>query len=231
MGDTEVLIDGGNRSPGVTGYLEKYVDGSLETMIATHPHADHIGGLIAVLNTFDVEQIWLNGDTPKSKTYLDFMKNVNAEDAKVKEARRGDAIMVDGLTLNVLHPVEPLVANINDNSIVLMLSYGDIDFLFMGDAEKKAEAEMIADGVLTDIEILKVGHHGSRTSSSQAFLNIIQPEVLIISAGISNDYYRQPDSKMMHWMRLVGAVAYRTDSSGSIMVTTDGETYRVATEK
>ncbi len=170
LGDSEVLIDGGDRLPGITSYLEDYVNGSLEVMVATYPHADHIGGLIEVLDDFDVDEVWLNGDTSTSKTYSDFMTRVNAEGAEVEEARKGETIVVGNLVFDVLYPIEPLVNDINNNSVVLMLSYGDIDFLFMGDAEEEAESGMIAAGTLADIDILKVGHHGSRSSSSLAFL-------------------------------------------------------------
>jgi len=230
LDETEVLIDGGDRSPGVTAYLNDYVNGSLEAMIATHPHADHIGGLIAVLDAFDVEEIWLNGDTSTSETYNDFMDRVNAEGAEVKVAKRGDTIIVDGLTFDVLHPVEPLFDDTNNNSIVLMLSYGNIDFLFSGDAEQEAEASMIAAGVLADIEILKVGHHGSRTASSQAFLNVIQPEVAIYMAGVDNPY-GHPHEETLAALKEIGAAVYGTDRNGDIVVTTDGETYTVATAK
>jgi len=97
LGDTEVLIDGGGRSPGITAYLEDYVNGSLEVMVATHPHADHIGGLIEVLDDFDVDEIWLNGDAYTSKTYSDFMTRVNAEGAEIEEARIGETIVVGNL--------------------------------------------------------------------------------------------------------------------------------------
>lgn len=229
LGDTEVLIDGGGRSPGVTAYLEDHVNGSLEVLIATHPHADHIGGLIEVLDDFDVEEIWLNGDTSTSNTYSDFMAKVNSEGAEVKEARRGDTIVVDSLMFDVLHPIEPLVSDINDNSIVLMLSYGDIDFLFTGDATTESENSMIADGVLADIKILKVGHHGSRYSSSQAFLDIVGPEVAIYMAGSGNTY-GHPHDETISALEDIGADVYGTDVSGNIVVTTDGETYDVGTE-
>lgn len=226
LGDTEVLIDGGGRSPGVTEYLEDYVNGSLEVLIATHPHADHIGGLIEVLDDFDVEEIWLNGHTHTSNTYSDFMAKVNAEGAEVKEARRGDTIVVDSLIFDVLHPVEPMVSDINDNSIVLMLSYGDIDFLFTGDATTESENSMIADGVLSDVEILKVGHHGSRYSSSQAFLDIVQPKIAIYMAGTANSY-GHPHIETIDALEGIGAIIYGTDTSGSILVTTDGEIYTI----
>lgn len=95
LNDVEILIDGGGTSPGVTGYLETYVDGNLEVMVATHMHADHIGGLIAVLNTFDVDEIWHNGDTSTSQTYTNFMSAVNSEEAQVNVASRGEQISVD----------------------------------------------------------------------------------------------------------------------------------------
>jgi len=229
LGETEILIDGGDRSPGVTEYLEDYVNGSLEVMIATHPHADHIGGLIEVLDDFNVEEIWLNGHTHTSNTYSDFMAKVNAEGAEVKEASRGDTIVVDSLIFDVLHPVEPLVDDINNNSVVLVLSYGEIDFLFTGDATTEAENSMIADEVLSDVEILKVGHHSSRYSSSQAFLDIVQPEVAIYMAGAGNSY-RHPHDETLTALDNIGANVYGTDVSGNIVVTTDGETYEVGTE-
>ena len=245
LGDTEVLIDGGDRSPGVTAYLENYVNGSLEVMIATHPHADHIGGLIEVLDDFDVEEIWLNGDTSTSKTYSDFITKVNAEGAEVYEATwrhvivmRGlmiyvlnqlghHFIAVGGLMFYVLNPRGPLVDDINNNSIVLMMSYCDTDFLFMGDAEEEAESSMIAAGALTDIDILKVGHHGSRSSSSQAFLNIVQPEVAIYMAGEDNTY-GHPHPETIEALEDIGADVYGTDVCGTIIVTTNGTDYTIS---
>jgi len=229
LGESEVLIDGGDSSPGVTAYLEDYVNGSLEVLIATHPHADHIGGLIEVLDDFDIEEIWLNGHTYTSNIYSDFMDKVTAEGAEVKEARRGDTIVVGNLVFDVLHPVEPLSSDINRNSIVLILSYGDIDFLFTGDATTESENSMIADGVLADIEILKVGHHCSRYSSSQAFLDIVQPEVAIYMAGAGNSH-GHPHDETLTALDNIGANVYGTDVSGNIVVTTDGETYDVGTE-
>ena len=182
LGETEILIDGGGKSPGVVEYLGDYVDGALEVMVATHPHADHIGGLVAVLDAFDVEEIWHNGDTSTSQTYAEFVAAVQAEGVEVYEARRGDIIEVGELVFNVLHPVN-LDDTVNNNSIVLSLSYGEIDFLFMGDTEKEAETSMLAARVVPDVEVLKVGHHGSRTASSRQFLQVAKPELAIYMAG------------------------------------------------
>lgn len=229
--DTEILIDGGDRSPGVTGYLNQYVDGPLEVMVATHPHADHIGGLIAVLDAFKVDQIWHNGDTSDSKTYSDFMSGVNSEGAEVHIARLHDVIKAGELELFVHHPAD-LSGSTNNNSIVLHLAYGDIDFLFTGDAEQEAEGAMmmLSSVQLPEVEILKVGHHGSRTASSADFLAITSPEVAIYMAGVDNSY-GHPHAETITALNAIGAQIYGTDVNGTIIVITDGETYLVSTER
>ncbi len=230
LGTTEVLIDAGEKSPGVTDYLKKYVDGDLEVMVATHPHSDHIGGLLKVLDEFTVDNIWVNGDTATSKTYTDFMTKATGEGAQMHEARRGDTIVAGALTFKVLNPIDPLFDNTNDNSIVLSLSYGSIDFLFTGDAEIDAEASMISAGVLSDIDILKVGHHCSRTASSAAFLNITKPEVAVYMAGVGNTY-GHPHQESLTALKNIGATIYGTDKSGTIVISTDGTSYTIQTEK
>ena len=232
LGQTEVLIDGGGRSPGVVAYLKNHIDGALEVMVATHPHADHIGGLIAVLGSFEVQEIWLNGDTSTSKTYGEFMSRVNAEGAIIKEARRGQSIDAGNLTFLILHPVSPLVKDTNNNSIVLLLSYGSIDILFTGDAEKEAEGTMLtaSDMPIPDVEILKVGHHGSRTSSSVQFLDIVKPEVAIYMAGEGNRY-GHPHQETITALTNVRAKILGTDTSGTIVITSDGKQYLAVEEK
>ena len=187
--NTEILIDGGGKSPGVVAYLNDYVDGALEVLVATHPHADHIGGLIAVLDAFQVQQIWHNGDTSESKTYAEFMNRVQSEGAEIQIARLHNNIEAGELKLFVHHPAN-LEGSTNNNSIVIHLSYGNVDFLFTGDVENEAEGQMmiLSSVRLPEVEILKVGHHGSRTSSSQDFLTITSPEVAVYMAGKDNRY-------------------------------------------
>jgi competence protein ComEC len=158
------------------------------------------------------------------------MAEANGKGAQVHEARRGDSIVAGALTFNVLHPVDPLFDNTNDNSIVLELSYGNIDFLFTGDAEVEAEASMISAGVLSDIDILKVGHHCSRTASSSAFLSIIKPEVAVYTAAIGNTY-GHPHAESLAALQSIGATIYGTDESGTIVISTDGTSYTIQTEK
>jgi len=229
LGDIEVLIDGGEKSPGVVSYIDDYVDGPLEVMVATHPHADHIGGLIEVLGAFEIDEIWLNGDTSTSQTYSQFMSAVNSEGAELYEARRGDTIQAGNLTFNVLHPVN-LSGSTNDNSIVLSLSYGQVDFLFTGDAEQEAEASMLMEGIVPDVEILKVGHHGSRTASSIQFLQAAKPECAIYMAGQGNSY-GHPHQETLTALTEVGAEIYGTDTCGTVIVTSDGKSFSVQPEK
>jgi len=221
LAETEILIDGGDKSPGVVEYLGGFVDGALEVMVATHPHADHIGGLIGVLDAFEVDEIWLNGDTSTSQTYSQFMSAVNSEGAQVYEARRGDTIEVGELVFNVLHPVS-LDDTVNNNSIVLSLSYGDIDFLLMGDAEEEAETSMLTAGIVPDVEVLKVGHHGSRTASSRQFLQVAKPKLAIYMAGKGN-IYGHPHQETITALTEVGALIQGTDIYGTIVITTTGE--------
>jgi competence protein ComEC len=196
--------------------------------VATHPDADHIGGLIEVLDAFIVEEIWLNGDTRTSQTYTDFRDKVNAEEAwgaqVHRQAQRGNTISVSGLSFEVLHPTLPLGSDKNENSIVLKLSFGQVDFLFTGDAENDAESSMLAAGVLNNVDILKVAHHGSDTSSGQAFLSVVQPEDSIIMVGSNS--YGHPDAGTISRLEVYGTV-WRTDVYGDIVVMTDGEEYSV----
>lgn len=231
LGEVEVLIDGGDRTPGVVPYLRDYVDGPLEVMVATHPHADHIGGLIAVLDAFQIQQIWHNGDTSESKTYAEFMNGVQSEGTEIQIARLHNNIEAGELTLFVHHPAN-VEGSTNNNSIVLHLAYGDVDFLFTGDAEKEAEGQMmiISSVRLPVVEILKVGHHGSRTASSKDFLAITSPEVAIYMAGKDNRY-GHPHQETITALAQIGATVYGTDTSGTIVITTNGETYAVQLDK
>ena len=173
LGKTEILIDGGIPNSGVATYLQNYVDGPLEAMVVTHPHPDHFGGLIGVLKKFEVNQIWLNGDIPPEgepyvKPYKYFETLVNTEGASIYEARRGQTIDIGILSFDILHPdtlvksVSPKTSahSMNKNCIVLRLRYGNISFLFTGDAPKETENEILKAGLEVQADILKVGHYG-----------------------------------------------------------------------
>ncbi len=228
-GMTEILIDGGDKSSGIADYLTDYVDGNLEVIVATHAHADHIGGLIYVLRSFDVGQIWYDGYEASSQTFKDFISASEAEGAEIRIAKRGDMISTGKLSLIVLHP-DTTSDDLNNNSIVLSFNYGTVGFLFAGDAEREAEASMLLSSPVPDIEILKVGHHGSRTASSAEFLSALTPEVAIYMAKTGNSY-GHPHQEALDALLNVGAQIYGTDTCGTIVITTNGETYQIETEK
>jgi len=212
LGETEILIDGGFPNSGVAEYIKDYVDGSLEVMVATHPHPDHIGGLVKVLETFDVNEIWVNGDdlklspeliasTPMPEMFSKFVKldqvftsTVNKEGASVYVARRGQTIDIGILSFSVLHPdillpyspsqgISPIFQTMNNSSIVLRLRYGNVTFLFTGDILKKTEANILEAGLEVRADILKVGHHGAMDSSSPQFLKSVTPKVAVYMAS------------------------------------------------
>ena len=232
IGTTEVLIDGGERNRGAAEYIRPYVDGPLDVMVATHSHTDHIGGLIDVLSRYKVDSVWLNGENATTATFKTFMNAVNFEGAGVRHVQRGDTIRAGNLTFVVLNPGMPPAGDPNNNSIVLNLRYGDIDFLFTGDAENMTEAKLLVQSVVPvpDVDILKVGHHGSRTASSPAFLDFIKPEVAVYSAGTGNTY-GHPHRQTIIALNDIGAKIYGTDVHGTVVITTDGKGYSVKTEK
>jgi len=231
LGQTEVLIDGGGRSPGVVAYLENHIDGALEIMVATHPHADHIGGLIEVLAAFDVNEIWHNGDTATSKTFSEFISRVESEGAEIHVAKLHDVIEAGDLSLFVHHPAS-LEGSTNNNSIVLHLAFGEIDFLFTGDAEQEAEGQMmmLSSVKIPEVEILKVGHHGSKTASLSDFLSITSPEIAIYMAKEGNSY-GHPHQETITALTNIGAKILGTDTSGTIVITSDGKQYSVVKER
>lgn len=223
-GQTEILIDGGRYHESLN-YVQNHIDGHLEALVATHPDADHIGGLGDVLDHFTVEQIWLNTDTSDSQTYTDFMDEVNAEMATVHYAKRGDKITISNITFEVLHPTMSLGSDTNDNSIVLSLSFGEIDFLFTGDAGALPESSMLLADLIGDVDILKLSHHGSKYATTADFLDAAKPEVAIISVG--NNSYGHPAPETIARLTSADATIYRTDINGTIVVATDGLTYTV----
>lgn len=224
------LIDGGESGSGVLSYLRAKGVERINLMIATHPHADHIGGLVDVLEALPVDEVVTNGEPTTTLTYEHFLDGIAAAKAAYKEVKRGDTLTLGGLSFAVLSPEGPGGGDLNDGSIVLRLAYGKVAFLSTGDAQQTAEASMLGAGEPVEAQILKVGHHGSRSSSSPAFLAAVHPEVAVYSAGLGNSY-GHPHAETLAALAAVGATVYGTDTNGTVVVTSDGAGYKVEMAK
>jgi beta-lactamase superfamily II metal-dependent hydrolase len=219
----DILIDGGNVADGsiVIDYLVAQGVDDIELMIATHPHEDHIGGLPAVLDAFVVERIIDSGKEYTSSIYRAFLEKALAEGA-VYEPDNRQTLTFGNVALQVITGNE-IWSDINDYSVVCRLDTGEIEFMFMGDAETPVESAIQGD---ITAEILKVGHHGSSSSSGQDFLARVSPDIAIISVGDGNSY-GHPTAATLSRLQSAGAMVYRTDLNGHIVVATDGQTYSV----
>jgi beta-lactamase superfamily II metal-dependent hydrolase len=229
VGDADILVDGGRSSPAVLSYLTARDVPDIDLMVATHPDADHIGGLDDVLAQYKVLEVWTNGATSTSQTYQDFAAAVAAEGAVERQIRRGYSTQVAGVTLTALHPTDPLTGDSNGDSIVLRLSCGSVDVLLTGDANSDSEASMLADpSLILDADVLKVGHHGSSTSTTNAFLDAVTPKDAVISVGAGNTY-GHPAQETLNRLVAHGATVYRTDLDGTVVLTSDCSTYSIST--
>jgi competence protein ComEC len=176
-----------------------------------------------------VNAVWDNGEQRTTRTYLDYIALAKAR--KYSVVGRGNSTVLDGVIIEVLAPRQPLIfSNVNDNSVVVRATYGEVDFLFMGDCEADCEQDILNSGLLIDSEILKVGHHGSRTSTSLAFLSAVSPEIAVISVG-ENNRYGHPHQETLDKLSSNGIIYYRTDLHGTIIVETNGTSYWVITER
>lgn len=229
-----VLIDAGEQDigPRVESYLRDHGASSLDLVVATHPHEDHIGGLLTILNDFTVGQVLDSGQTHTSQTFENYLNLIDQKNIPFSTAERGQTIDLDpSLQIEVLSPPATLFSgDLNQNSIVLKVTYSNVSFLFMGDAGIEAEDSIMAAGYDLQSDILKVGHHGSSSSSSPAFLSAVRPEVEIIEVGAANDY-GHPTQKTLSALQSTSSKVYRTDTNGDIVVTTDGQNYSVSTSK
>jgi len=228
-----MLIDAGPTVAGstVTADLKGLGITTLDIVLATHPHEDHIGGMSSVLNNFNVKQFIDSGYPDTTKTYENMLKLIDQKNIPFKTVKDGETINLDsGISFSVLNPTTTFSDDINQNSIVLKMTYGTVPFLFSGDANSDAEQRIVNSGANLQAVILRVGHHGSATSSSSAFLAKVQPKVSIIEVGAGNPY-GHPAPSTLKRLAQVGSTIYRTDLNGTITVTTDGTTYKVKPER
>ena len=228
-----MLIDGGNNEDGelVVNYLKKQGVSSLDYIVATHPHEDHIGGLDYVINEFDVNKVIMPNITSTTKTFEDLLvaiknrqenKRYSGFNGSLKEIPQiNSTYELGNATFIIYGPNSQEYEELNNYSIVLQLKYGNNTFLFTGDAQIQSEKEMISKGYNLKSDLLKIGHHGSHTSTSEEFLNAVCPKYAVICVGKDNTY-NLPKSSVMNRLKNSGIIVYRTDESGCIIVTSDG---------
>ena len=214
----------------------------IDKLILTHPHADHIGGVDGVvLKDYEVGEVYDNGMPSKSKVYLNYMKKLKQKNIPRHALTAGDVLdFGGGVSFKVLSPPKDVVEkgskstdnhDPNNESVVGKLIFGNFSMMFTGDAEQQAEKVMV-DNFAGDLRstLLKAGHHGSKTSSSAAFLRAVQPEGVLISCGAGNDY-GHPHKQTMKKYQSLKLKIYETDLNGTIVVTSDGKSYKIKPER
>lgn len=221
-----VLIDGGESDNGIVSQLQALGVQRIDLMIATHPHSDHIGGLVQVLQNFPVSKVVTSGQSHTTSVYEHFLDGIFSAQAEYIEVKRGDVISLSGVDFQVLNPPNFNNSDLNENSVVLQFKVGQTTFLMMGDSGADTEASIISAGLLQKVDILKIGHHASTSGSTLAFLNMIQPKIALYSAGINNQY-GHPDPQIITSLASVGATVYGTDKNGAITIQGDQNGYTI----
>ena len=220
--DAYMLIDAGDNDKGtlVQNYLNKQGVEHLDYIIGTHPDADHIGGMDVILYKFDCGTVMMPEVTNDTATYRDVIDTMKEKGYQNTAPVVGDSYSLGSAQFTILGPTDTY-EDTNNNSIVLLLTHGDNKFLFVGDAEEKAEEDILAEGVSVKADVLKVGHHGSRTASSEAFLQAVEPTYAVISCGQDNSY-GHPHAETLNTLRSMGVKVFRTDEQGTVTATSDG---------
>jgi len=229
------LIDAGENNQGnlVKEYLARQGVGELEFAVGTHPHSDHIGGLDIVLDDIPTKTVYLPDSAHTTKTYSDLLSVIEKQEINLVIPQVGDTISLGDAICTVLSPARKY-DDMNDDSIVIRVVFGNTSYLFMGDATREAEEDILNSGLDLSSDVLKVGHHGSYTSSSYVFLREVMPMYTVIPCGANNDYGHPHDevmSRLLDLQKVQGTEIYRSDSNGNIVISSDGDIISVVSEQ
>ncbi|MGI5921791.1 MAG: ComEC/Rec2 family competence protein [Syntrophomonadaceae bacterium] len=227
-----MLVDAGDNDHGetVVDYLRVHNVNSLDIVIGTHPHADHIGGLDTVIDSFPVKSVYLPRVTHTSKSFEDVLEAIDNKDLKINTARAGVVLPLPGVQSSLIAPAAEKYEELNNYSAVIKITYGTKSFLLTGDAEDESEQQMINGGQNLQATVLKVGHHGSSSSTSYSFLQAVKPEYAVIMLGKDNSY-GHPHKETLSRLSKAGIKILRTDKNGNIVISTDGEIIDVKTDR
>jgi len=222
-----VLVDGGPGEQSLAEALGRHLpfhDRRIDLVIATHPQADHVGGLSEVVDSYDVRGVISRSSESDGTAWTEALVSAGIP---VTVPSAGQTISLDGASLEILQAASD-VSDVNDQSVVAKLTSGEVEFLLTGDLGEEGERELLRSGAVVSADVLKVGHHGSRFSSTPAFLDRVGAQVSVISAGKSNPY-GHPSPEVLD--RLIDTAIFRTDQDGDVTVSTDGRQIWVETER
>ena len=225
-----MLIDASTSSYGnfIIDYINSLGYDRIDYLIATHPHADHIGSMQDIVLEYDIGDIYMPKVSTNTKTYENLLTAIDDKNLTIKKAYKGVKIIdEDELDVSILSPTKDEYDNLNNYSAVLKLTYKNVSYLFMGDSEEEVE-ENISDDVKADV--IKIAHHGSNSSSSLEFLKKVSPTYAVISVGEDNSY-NHPHKEVLDRLEEIGSIVYRTDLDGNIIISTDGNKIMIDKEK
>jgi len=224
QGSSSMLIDAGNNDDAQT--VKKYISdqgiSKLDYVIGTHPHEDHIGGLDYVINSFQIGKIYMPKVTSNTKTFEDVITAIKNKGMQITTPVPGDSFKLGDATCTILAPNSSSYDDLNNYSIVIKIKFGENTFLFDGDAGAVSEMEMVNKGFDVKADVLKIGHHGSKTATCANFLSAVSPKYAVISVGTGNTY-GHPAQSTMDRLKASGIQVYRTDENGTIIATSNGK--------